>query len=126
MILEAYCIRRQRQNAALHESGHTVIGVKVGNGVERVEPWPGVQEDGSIPEGITTFRDFRSLSRETGIKLLLAGPLAEKRIGVLGWQGCSDFDRIANLLRGSGLDFKALIAETESLIVRFRTEIQLL
>jgi len=107
ITLEAYCIRRQRQNAALHESGHTVIGVKVGNGVDRVELWPGVQEDGSIPEGITTFRDFRSLSRETGIKLLLAGPLAEKRIGVLDWQGCSDFDRIANLLRGSGLDFKA-------------------
>jgi hypothetical protein len=85
-----------------------------------------VQEDGRIPEGITTFRDFRSLSRETGIKLLLAGPLAEKRIGVIGFDQCSDFDRIAKLLRGSGLEIKVLIAETVSLIVRFWTEIQLL
>lgn len=126
MTFEAYCIRRQRENAALHEAGHTVIGVKVGNGVDRVELWPGVQEDGRIPEGITTFKNFRSLSRETGIKLLLAGPLAEKHAGVIGFDKCTDFDRVAMLLRGSGLDFKALIAETESLIVRFWAEIQLL
>jgi hypothetical protein len=93
-----------------------------------VEIWPGVQPDGRIPEGITTFRNFRSLSRETGIKLLLACPIAEKQAGVsvISWNKCTDFDRITKLLRGSGLDFKKLLAETERLVSQWWTEIELL
>jgi hypothetical protein len=116
MNFEAFSTRMQRERAAIHEAAHAVLGSKIGNGVSRVEIWPGIQEDGTTPDGITTFRDFRSLSREVAIKCLAAGPLAEKRIScAINYQSENDFKDIAKLLRGSGLDFKALIAETESL-----------
>jgi hypothetical protein len=67
------------------------------------------------------------LSRADGIKCLLAGPLVEKRIGSSGWRDSnSDFGRIEKLLRGSGLDFKQIMAETERLIDRCWARIELL
>jgi hypothetical protein len=79
MNFDSSAIRRQRERAATHESA--VLGIKIGNGVSRVEIWPGIQEDGTAPDGICTFRDFRSLSRETRIICTLGGPLSERRTG---------------------------------------------
>jgi hypothetical protein len=73
MNFEAFNIRRQREKAATHESAHAVLGIKIGHGCERIEIWPGIQEDGSSPDGICTFKDFRSLSRETRIICTLGG-----------------------------------------------------
>lgn len=127
MNFEAYSIRRQRERAATHESAHAVLGVKIGNGVSRVEIWPGIQEDGTAPDGICTFRDFRSLSRETRIICTLGGPLSEKRTGsYINYQSEHDFKEVTKLLQGSGLDYQVLLAETERLLTKYWTEIELL
>jgi hypothetical protein len=81
--------------------------------------FPGLQDDGTIADGITRYAgDFRDLSRRDAIICFLSGPLAEKRIGVSGWQKTSpsDFRRIDNILRGSGLDIKEIAATAEKLL----------
>ena len=127
MNFEAFNIRRQREKAATHESAHAVLGIKIGHGCERIEIWPGIQEDGSSPDGICTFRDFRSLSRETRIICTLGGPLSEKRTGsYINYQSEHDFKEVTKLLRGSGLDYQALLADTEKLLTKYWTEIELM
>ena len=118
----------RRENVAWHEAAHAVVGTKLGCRVELIQLSPGLQDDGSIPEGITRFKNFRSLSRVDAIKTFLAGPLMEKRSGSSGWNKSEDdFRRIANLLCGSGgLNIKDLMAETERLLTQFSTEIKLL
>jgi hypothetical protein len=101
MNFEAFSIRRQREKAATHESAHAVLGIKIGNGVSRVEIWPGIQEDGTAPAGICTFKDFRSLSRETRIICTLGGPLSEKRTGsYINYQSEHDFKGSNEAFRG--------------------------
>ena len=104
MNFEAYSIRRQRERTANHESAHAALGINIGNGVSRVEIWPGIQEDGSTTDGICTFRNFRSLSRETRIICTLGGPFSERRTGsYINYQLEHDFKEVVKLLRGSGL-----------------------
>jgi hypothetical protein len=117
----------RKENTAWHEAGHCLAGIKLGSGVERVELFPGLLDDDSMADGVTTFKDFRSLCRADAIKCLLAGPLVEKRIGASGWQKSkSDFDRIDKLLNGSGIDFKQIMAETERLLTHWWVHIELL
>src|SRR5882724_10991385 len=108
-----------KESVSYHEAAHCVAAIKLGVGVERVELFPGVQDDGTIADGITTYAgDFRDLSRVDAITCFLFGPLAEKRIGVCNWQKTSpsDFRRIDNILRGSGLDIKEIAATAERLL----------
>jgi hypothetical protein len=127
MNFEAYSIRRQREKAATHEASHAVLAIKIGHGCERVEIWPGIQEDGSAPDGICTFREFRSLSRKARIICTLGGPLSERRTGsYINYQSEHDFKEVVKLLRGSGLDYRALLAETEQLLTKYWAEIELL
>ena len=125
---DSYSLRRRREWVAIHESAHATLAIKVGGcGVDRVELWPGVQPDGSTPDGITTYPgSARALPRSTMIKILLGGALAEKLDGSIDFANCTDFDRVARLLKGSGLDYKELLIETEALVRRYWTEIELL
>jgi hypothetical protein len=117
--------RVRKENCAWHEAAHSVAGIKLGAGVKRVELFPGL--DGDLADGVTTFENFRSLSRADGIKCLLAGPLAEKRIGASGWRNSkSDFGRIDKILRGSGLNITELVSETERLLTLWWPQIELL
>jgi hypothetical protein len=118
----------KKETLSFHESAHCLAAIKLGAGVERVELFPGVQDDGSMADGITTYAgDFRDLPRADAIKCFSSGPLAERRIGASGWQNSpSDFRRIDNILRGSGLDLKQIMAETEQLLVKWWTEIEML
>jgi hypothetical protein len=119
----------KKESTAYHEAGHCVAAIKLGVGVERVEMFPGLQDDGSMPEGITIYAgDFRDLSRTDAIICFLAGPLAEKRIGACRWQKSSpsDFKRIDNILRGSGLDIKELAITAERLLSQWWSEVELL
>jgi hypothetical protein len=43
------------------------------------------------------------------IKILLGGALAEKLDGAIDFANCTDFDRVARLLKGSGFDYKELL-----------------
>ena len=117
----------RRENVSWHEAAHTAIGTKLGCRIERVQLFPGLQDDGSTPEGITRFNNFHTLARVDQIKTLLAGPLCEKKSGSGSWQRSEDdFRRIATLLRGSGgLNLEDLIAETERLLTQWSTEIEL-
>jgi len=127
MNVDSYMLRRRREWVSLHEAAHAVLAIKVGCGVERVEIWPPVQPDGRVIEGITTYPgSARALPRATMIKILLGGALAEKLDGATDFTNCTDFDRVAKLLRGSGLDHKELLLETETLVRAYWDEIQLL
>jgi hypothetical protein len=77
-----YWIRRE--NVSWHESAHVCIGVKLGCQIELVQLFPGLEDDGTTPEGITRFKNFHTLARVDQIKTLLAGPLCEKRSGSNG------------------------------------------
>jgi hypothetical protein len=116
----------RKEIVAHHESAHCVAAIALGGRVEKVELFPGLLDDGSLADGVTTF-DLSELSRADGIKCLLAGPWAEKRIKSSGWEKSkSDFDRIDRLLRGSGLDFKQIMAETERLLTQCWSQIDML
>jgi hypothetical protein len=118
----------RKEITAYHEAAHAAAAIELGAGVERIELFPGLQEDGSIPDGITSYAgDFRDLSRADAITIFLAGPLTEKKLRACAWdKSKDDFRWIANLLRGSGLDIKALMAETERLLSQWWTAIELL
>jgi ATP-dependent Zn protease len=75
----------RKDRCAWHEAGHVLAGIKLGSGVERVELFPDRLIRGLEADGVTTFKDFHSLSRADAIKCLLAGPLAERRIDASSW-----------------------------------------
>jgi ATP-dependent Zn protease len=107
---------------AIHEAGHTCIGLLLGLEVVDVTIAPNNRADAA---GVTTFANFGEVYTSDRIKTMLAGLIAERRAGGVSWdQGCkSDCDEVSRQM-AAGLDLGQLILATDDLVRKHWSRIE--